>query len=297
MTIAFLVLLAMTGLVVWWLHRQGLSWWDVREPLLARWGRAWRWVVWSPRRIIAGVLIVFMLGWAWTRFGTESRPATAAATNTVDLPAGWTTWPAASSSREVTPPAAVEPTADSSSPPSVMTSPGADDDQVVGDDGAPEGRTFPGAQDPKVAAPAVLAATAAFLPVWGGAGNPEQRKTALTAVTTPDLAASLAPVPVDQIPHRFGEPTLQTLDRSTAIVVVPMLDLSGTAILRVTADGNRWVVAAVSRAEPGPATAPTTTKPTTKPTKTTTPPTKAKTTPTKTPVKTSPSHKPAAGAG
>lgn len=92
LAIAAVVILAGLGYLVG--RALGVNWYDLRDALLARWSKAWRWLLWSPRRFAVALLVIAAGFWGWAQLA-NSPGASQAAPSPVDstLPTGWREWP------------------------------------------------------------------------------------------------------------------------------------------------------------------------------------------------------------
>lgn len=142
----------------------------------------------------------------------------------------------------------------------VSTSPAAPTPPAAGpstdDTTAPELPAAPPPEAPPeaTAAPEGAAATRAltsvrlFVPAWTMKGTPAQRRDALTPVTTARLVEALADVAPEALPSITGDPRINTVTGTTAVVEVPTS--AGIAQLTVEPVDGRWLVNAVSLAPP-----------------------------------------------
>lgn len=118
--------------------------------------------------------------------------------------------------------------------------------------------TAPGQDEPAV--PRAQAAVAAFLPAWTMKGTSEQRRAALTTVTTPRLVDALAGIDPSNLPTVTGETLIDSATAASVVVDVPTSD--GLAQLTVQPVQGRWIVTAVSLKPAAPQPPTTSTAPT-----------------------------------
>ena len=171
MRLAVLGALLLAGLVYLVGRALGVNWYDLRDAVVARWSKAWRWLLWSPRRFGAAVLLVVIGFWGWAQLAntsTSSQAASAPVDST--LPEGWRAWPTvaalpAGGAPAPAPVASRSPRSTSTSSPTAVPSPSV---------------SVPAREDDRAQAAAI-----AFVSAWA---HPERAKNEWLAGVAPTVA-------------------------------------------------------------------------------------------------------------
>lgn len=211
LAIALGVILAGLGYLVG--RALGVNWYDLRDALLARWSKAWRWLLWSPRRFAVALLVIAAGFWGWAQLA-NSPSTSQAAPSPVDstLPTGWREWPTVVALNAGVPVTSTAPaTATPSSPRRPST-------------GTP---TQSPTQSPTVSVPPrqdeqAAAAAVAFVAAWA---HPERAKADWLAGLAPTVAApfleSLRSVDPRNVPAtKAGSATSESLNSLAGSFIV-----------------------------------------------------------------------------
>lgn len=235
--------LALLGLVWFLAYRSGISWHDVRDGFMGRWGQIWRWVVWSPARLLATLVVLALVGWGWSLLGNQARPTSAvAAQDESNLPVGWRQWPVA----------------DAAAGPGVPTPSGVPTSSPVPSSPTVESPSSPTVPDPttspSTAALPVVAITTAttFLTAWARPTTPQpQWFAAVKPLATPDLAKGLAVTDPRNVPASKVTGKLEVREASpnltapTRAVLVATTD-GGPIAVTIVVSGKSWLVQSVA---------------------------------------------------
>lgn len=237
MRLLVLTVLVLAWPVGLWLRRTG-RWHDLRDRTQAQWMRTWRWVFWSPRRLLAVVAVLGVLGWGWAAAQHTATTAPAAASDQDrGLPAGWRQWT----------PVTAAPGPGAGVAPATATSTGSAPSSGPATSGA-SSSTPTSADAPRVR---VMSASTAFVRAWTLRAPAARRAAALRPVASTRLVNVLAPVDVRELVAPTGAPVIRDLDRDGAVVVVPLAG-GARAVLHLSPGptSTGWVVDAVSQEGP-----------------------------------------------